>query len=639
MERAYSRIEIKSVDEERREIVGIASTMAVDRDGDIVDPKGVSYQLPIPLLWQHDARQPIGEVYAAKVTKQGIEIKARIAKVDEPAGLQARLQEAWQSIKTGLVRGLSIGFKIDDFEWMEDTYGRKINKWQWLELSAVTIPANSEASIIAIKTAAAQGGFEKKTRVSVSTQVKINKQRKNTDMKIKDEMKKFRMELNEKSSKLKELVKKSENQTLDAADKEEFDTLADEVKEIEAHLARLDIVAKLEDGESVKTAKAVKGEDEDDGKKSRSTVTVKHVTEDMPGIGIARMMKCRARAKLTQSSVENVAKSLYPDDARLHAEIKAANNILNTSTQYYGRELVQAGGLYGDFAEYLRPQTIVGKFGTGNIPALRRVPFRVPLISQTQGATAYGVLEKTPKPTTDMRFDTTSLTPKKIATIAVCTKELVMDSSPAADGVIRDDLAKAIITKEDALFINPLNSGAGGDPAGIAYNITPIPASGTGTAADIRADLAALLTAYIQANNAPTTGVIIMKASTAMRLSLLRNSLGVREFPDINMNGGFLEGIPVITSEAVTADSQGENIVMVNASDIYFGDEGVTIDLSEEASVDMENPPVNPTSASAVMVSLWQHNLVGFRAEKRVNWLRRRTASVQYISDANWASV
>jgi hypothetical protein len=38
-------------------------------------------------------------------SKTGIRIKARIAKIDEPGKLKDRLDEAWQSIKTKLVRG------------------------------------------------------------------------------------------------------------------------------------------------------------------------------------------------------------------------------------------------------------------------------------------------------------------------------------------------------------------------------------------------------------------------------------------------------------------------------------------------------------------------------------------------------
>jgi hypothetical protein len=45
------------------------------------------------------------------VTDAGIEIEAQIKKIPEPGKLKDRVDEAWQSIKYGLVRGLSIGFK------------------------------------------------------------------------------------------------------------------------------------------------------------------------------------------------------------------------------------------------------------------------------------------------------------------------------------------------------------------------------------------------------------------------------------------------------------------------------------------------------------------------------------------------
>jgi hypothetical protein len=49
-----------------------------DRTDDIVEPDGAEFKLPLPLLWQHDSRQPIGHVTRTKVTSDGIEIQARI---------------------------------------------------------------------------------------------------------------------------------------------------------------------------------------------------------------------------------------------------------------------------------------------------------------------------------------------------------------------------------------------------------------------------------------------------------------------------------------------------------------------------------------------------------------------------------
>lgn len=156
MNRAYATIEIKATDGaagEKRTFTGIATTPSTDRMGDIVEPKGAVFKLPIPLLWQHDSRQPIGWVTAAKVTDKGIEISGEVADVPEEGELKTRLATAWQSIKAKLVRGLSIGFNAIEHTQIDGTWSQRFTKWEWLELSAVTIPANGDCSINAIKSA------------------------------------------------------------------------------------------------------------------------------------------------------------------------------------------------------------------------------------------------------------------------------------------------------------------------------------------------------------------------------------------------------------------------------------------------------------------------------------------------------
>lgn len=151
LKRAYSILDIKSMDEAERIIEGIATTPSTDRYGDVVEPKGAEFSLPIPFLWQHDSSAPIGHVIKAKMTADGIPVTIKLAKTDEPGTLKDRLDEAWQSMKLKLVRGLSIGFASIEHTYIEGTYGIHFIKWSWLELSAVTIPANADATITAIK--------------------------------------------------------------------------------------------------------------------------------------------------------------------------------------------------------------------------------------------------------------------------------------------------------------------------------------------------------------------------------------------------------------------------------------------------------------------------------------------------------
>lgn len=111
--KAYSRLDVKAVqeDDESYTITGIASTPTPDRMGDVVEPMGAKFQLPMPLLWQHQATMPVGTVNFAKPTKTGIPFTATLPKVKEAGNLKDRIDEAIQSIKYKMVTAVSIGFQ------------------------------------------------------------------------------------------------------------------------------------------------------------------------------------------------------------------------------------------------------------------------------------------------------------------------------------------------------------------------------------------------------------------------------------------------------------------------------------------------------------------------------------------------
>lgn len=148
--RAYSLLEIKAVKEDERVIRGVATTPTPDRLGDIVEPLGVSFKNPLPLLWQHRSSEPVGTVKFSKPTKNGIEFEASLPAVEDAGRLKDRIDEAWQSVKLGLVRAVSIGFRAKEYSYMDDG-GIRFMESEVFELSLVTIPANAEATIQSIK--------------------------------------------------------------------------------------------------------------------------------------------------------------------------------------------------------------------------------------------------------------------------------------------------------------------------------------------------------------------------------------------------------------------------------------------------------------------------------------------------------
>lgn len=152
--RGYTTLTIRAAaaDGGKRRFTGIASTIGTDMMGDIVEPRGMQAKLPVPCLWQHDHAEPIGWVTATRVSEQSIEADFEIAEIAQPGPLKDRLDTAWQSITSGLVRGLSIGFKPIEAQGLPSG-GMRYRAWQLLEVSAVTIAANGDCSITQIRSA------------------------------------------------------------------------------------------------------------------------------------------------------------------------------------------------------------------------------------------------------------------------------------------------------------------------------------------------------------------------------------------------------------------------------------------------------------------------------------------------------
>jgi HK97 family phage prohead protease len=146
--RAYAVLEIKNVAEDKRIIRGVATTPSTDRVGDIVEPMGVSFKNPMPLLWQHQHDKPVGFVKFDKPTKEGITFEAELPQIAEAGTLRDRIEEAWQSVKAGLVSAVSIGFRAVEYAFLDDG-GIRFMKTEVYELSLVTIPANADAVITA----------------------------------------------------------------------------------------------------------------------------------------------------------------------------------------------------------------------------------------------------------------------------------------------------------------------------------------------------------------------------------------------------------------------------------------------------------------------------------------------------------
>ena len=124
------------------DIKGSASTNSLDRAGDIIEASAWTkggldnYKSNPILLFNHNYDRPIGRAKEIEVSNDGLDITARISK---SAG------EIKDLIKDGVLGAFSVGFKVKDADYINETDGYKIKDAELFEVSVVSVPCNQDA--------------------------------------------------------------------------------------------------------------------------------------------------------------------------------------------------------------------------------------------------------------------------------------------------------------------------------------------------------------------------------------------------------------------------------------------------------------------------------------------------------------
>lgn len=146
----FNFIEIKKLTEEGQ-FEGYGSVYGVtDTYGEVVVEGAFDESLskfdraPPLMLWQHMSSEPIGIWLEMKSDKKGLYVKGQLL-----AGVR-RADEALILLRAGAIKGLSIGYRLLDWEVPDKGPVRllKIDLW---EVSLVSFPANRKALISRVK--------------------------------------------------------------------------------------------------------------------------------------------------------------------------------------------------------------------------------------------------------------------------------------------------------------------------------------------------------------------------------------------------------------------------------------------------------------------------------------------------------
>lgn len=423
-----------------------------------------------------------------------------------------------------------------------------------------------------------------------------------------------------------------EGRSTDEAEAQEFDDLSAELTQLSADVDRLKRLA----DHAMKTATPVRGATQAEGTASRGgspAIIKKHRDEAFKGQNFTRFVIAKAVSRLMHMSPIAVATERWGKTDPHLVEVIKANEVAGggTGAGEWGSELVTMDTYQGDFIAYLNSMSVFDKLG------LREVPANVTIKGQDGAATGYWVGESKAIPVTAVDFFNINLQPLKVAALAVVSNELLRDSTPAAEMLVRDALVAASVQRIDATFLSAAAAVAGSTPAGMLNGVAAIPASGT-TSDALRADIKSLYAPFIAAKNA--SGLkLVMNPALAKSIQLMVNAMGVYEFPRVTTEGGDLLGDPLVTGDNVGAGS----MILLKPSDIYrIGDTGVDVRISDVAAIEQNSIPTGatdtPAAATQAITSMFQEDSSAIRVIRRINFAKRRASAVAHVSGAAYSS-
>jgi HK97 family phage major capsid protein len=442
----------------------------------------------------------------------------------------------------------------------------------------------------------------------------------------------FQQQRNEKQSQREDMVALAagEARTLDDDELRVNKSLTDDIKRIDEHLAILRDLAG-EEAPEVKSAPVSRS------KTPNILVRKQDKDDEFAGQSFTRCVIAQALAEMSgfRKTAGQIAEERWgKNHPTLVQVIKAGipgGSAYGVGSDSWGMELVTADNRYtGDFIEYLAGMTVYDRL------ALRSVPANVLIKGQEGIGQGYWVGEKKAIPMSAMDFMDVELRHLKVAALSVVSVEWMKFADPAGERLVRDSLAEASAQRTDTTFFSAAAAVTGVSPAGMLNGVSGISSNGA-DADGLRADIAELYAPFLAAKNASNLA-FVCNPSLAKSISLMRNALGQREFPDLNAMGGTLEGDPVMSGDNIN----GSHLILLKPSDIWrIGETGVEVSLSRDATIEMDSAPVGdgsvPTAGTASAVSMFQTEQIAFKVVRPINFAKRRGHAVQYVDDAAYS--
>jgi HK97 family phage prohead protease len=649
----------------------VLSDSTPDRMGDIIEAGGWELEAfsrnPIA-LFAHDPTFIVGKWHRLRVDGDQLRGHLELA----PKGTSARINEIRKLVEAGILKAVSVGFRPLDYTPInpKDMFsGQRFTKQELVETSLVAVPANPNALAVAkslnVSAATIDLVFAKSGRTNGITRRGFtgkpaaphhsSKDKPMTGMlgqRIPDSEQRLVRHRDELTAHLEKVndenvsdadMQKTRDLTAKVAQEEQ---LLDTLKAAEARLVKHQMIDPADDdkkpnGNGADTSRALTVRSAANGR-----VWAAPEKKIEPLDYLWRSLTCQLKHHTEQQKrpILEILKEEYGEDERTRgvmALITRAPSAPATIPQAgWAAELVTQ--VWMDFIDALLPhgvfpsvasrgsQFTFGRAGVINLPMRLNTP--------SLGGSFVG--EGAPIPVRQGQFATVQITPKKMAVISTFTREISEHSTPAIEGLIREAILRDTAVSLDAVLLDA-NPATVVRPAGLRLGATVVPPTAAGTApvmamlGDLKAMLAALQAITYDNIRSP---LWITTPQIKTSASLVYTTTGDTPFRT-EVNGGMLNGIPIVTSTAVPAHT----LMLLDVADFASVTEAAPrFDVSDQAVLHMEDTtPLaiasgSPGTVASPTRSLWQTDTIGVRMILQANWIYRRTGMVASMTAPSW---
>lgn len=458
-------IEQSSISEETRTVNLAFSSeeeYARSNGGEILDHSPESVVLDrmndgAPVLVDHDPADHVGVVEKVAIDND------KVGRAQVRFGKSARATEIFQDIVDGIRRSVSVGYKVLETQVERNAEGDdpgayRVTKWQPIEVSLVSIPADAT--------------------VGVGRNETLDKEE-------------IKMEDVKEEVKAEEVVEAAPEVVAEPAPKIDVDH--ERAKAVELERKRVAEIAELGDKaghkdlaqEFIKTGKSVS---------ELNAEIVSRLGKDKPVMENQKELGLTQKEARSFSFVRAIRAMANPGDRRAQEDAAYERELSDAASKAYGKEargfmvpnetlnvragrdqntvddndLVAEDHLGSSFIELLRNNLVVTQLGVRRLSGLRG---DIDIPSQEGPTTAYWVGEGEAPSQSNATFGSRKATPHTVAAYTDMTRRIIIQSDPSIEALIRSDLAFVMAEAVDKAALEGDSTADVNSPLGVTKTV------------------------------------------------------------------------------------------------------------------------------------------------------------------------